>query len=54
MLTRQNDLPKWEPLSRDCIKINFDMAFNKVHFRAGLGVVAKDMHGKVLVAQSKV
>ena len=43
-------LPKWEPPPTSHLKVNFDGAVFRETEEAGLGVVVRDSHGKVLVA----
>lgn len=49
----RRDKAKWVPPPLDCIKINVDAALNNREDRVGLGFVARDSSGKVLLAASK-
>lgn len=44
---------KWKPPPEQFIKFNVDAAVNKEEDRAGLGIIARDHNGKVLLAGSK-
>ena len=52
-LPPQRSQPKWEPPPPSLIKINFDGALFKDTEEAGLGVVVRDSHGKVLASLAK-
>lgn len=49
----KRDAAKWEPPAHGTIKINVDAAVNNKENRIGLGVVARDADGKVVMAASK-
>lgn len=53
-LTKLGDVPKWEPSKGECIKINFDAAFDRVHFRSGSRVVTRNAQGQVIASRSMV
>ncbi|KAL2906950.1 Switch 2 [Bienertia sinuspersici] len=44
---------KWAPPISNEIKINFDAAVNREDGKVGIGVIARDCEGKVLVAKAK-
>ncbi|KAL0003155.1 hypothetical protein SO802_016936 [Lithocarpus litseifolius] len=46
----QRETPKWEPPPSPSLKINFDGAFFRDKDEAGLGVVVRDSHGKVIAS----
>ena len=46
-------LPKWEPPPTSHLKVNFDGAVFRETEEVGLGVVARDSHGKVLATLAK-
>lgn len=48
------DTPKWRPTSGENIKINFDVTFDRLHFRSGLGLVAVNAQGQVVASRSVV
>ncbi|XP_021839114.2 uncharacterized protein [Spinacia oleracea] len=44
---------KWEPPNQGVLKVNFDAAINLDYGRVGIGIVTRDMQGKVVFASSK-
>ncbi|KAK9997765.1 hypothetical protein SO802_017368 [Lithocarpus litseifolius] len=46
----QRETPKWEPPPSPSLKINFDGAVFRDKDEAGLGVVVRDSHGKVIAS----
>ena len=50
MVSLHRSQPKWEPLPSLRLKINFDGTVFRETKEAGLGVVVRDFHGKVLAS----
>lgn len=44
---------KWSRLGKGCVKLNFDVATNPRQYGYGIGVVARDSNGCVLLAAAK-
>ncbi|KAL2932048.1 14.7 kDa ribonuclease H-like protein [Bienertia sinuspersici] len=52
-MRRSRDCSKWAPPTPNEIKINFDAAVNNEGGKVGIGVIAWDSEGKLLVAKAK-
>lgn len=43
----------WEPPPIDFVKLNWDAAVNRVHYKVGIGIAARDNEGNILATLRK-
>ncbi|KAH1073058.1 hypothetical protein J1N35_025386, partial [Gossypium stocksii] len=53
-LTKAPIKDSWVPPSREDIKINFDVGFNRDYFRSSLGIVARNGKGGVIASKATI
>ncbi|MBA0665014.1 hypothetical protein Goklo_004940, partial [Gossypium klotzschianum] len=49
-VTKKVIYAKRKPPSRTCIKLNFGITFDKDFFKSGMGIVARNVQGKVVTS----